>query len=245
MSQPIENLRDVVEFGAIRLGRPINHQDRQTKGPRRADLGVSAGSACVFRNDKPDAVARHQGAVGRCIKRAAANDDLGLGERQGLAWRIDEPEQIAVLRVRCELGQMHATHRQHDMQARPVECGHRTGNVGHPLPAVTWDLLPLRPRQCDKRDLGQRAGGDGVAAHLNGEWMCGIDHVGDPFPADVLGKPFDAAETADPLRQGLAHRPFDPSCIGHHALHLALGHGPGERRCFGRSGEDQEVLEHG
>ena len=245
MTQPAQHARDIMHFRARGQGGPVDHDHRQAKPARRLQFGIGAGAAGVLGHDQFYPVGLHQGAVSGFGEGAAIDDDMGLRQGQGRLRRIDKAQQIVVMRHGREIGQMLATNGQHDAARGLVERGHGGGNVGDMLPGVAGFWGPGRAGEGEERDGLGCAGGDGVMAHLGGERVGRVDHMGDGFAPQVIAQALHAAETADALGQGLAQRALDPACKRERSLYPALGQGGAKLARFGRAAEDEKVLQHG
>jgi len=245
MSDPVKDVRHIVNFVMGWTDWPVDHQDGDTKPPRRGDLCVGTCATSIFRHDQLNPVAFHKGAVCGFREWATVDNDMCLGKRQRPGGRIDQPEQVAVLRVGRKGLQMHAPHCKHDAHPRPIKCRHRARDVGHPLPIVAGYGPPFRSGQRDQRHTSPGARRNSIAAHLHGERVGCVDHVGDPGIQQVAHKALNPAKATHPLRQGRAQGPLNPPREGYCAPDLARGHRAGEFRRLGRTSEDQKVPGHG
>ena len=148
---------------------------------------------------------------------------------------------LGLCRERC---QMHSPQGQHDAPRRPAQRSDGSREIGHRLPPVAQAGLPGGARQRQQRHAGLRAGRDGVAAHLRGKRMGGIDEVRHTLVAQIPHQPGHAAEAAhahgDGLRPGLGH----PAGIRQHSAFATFGQGQRERAGFQRAAEDKDVA-HG
>ncbi len=245
MTQPAQHARHIMHFRARGQGGPVDHDHRQVKPARRLQFGIGPAAACVLGHDQFDPVRFHQGAVGSLGKGAAIDDDMGLRQRQGRLRRIDKAQQIVVLRGGREIGQMLAANGEHDAARGLVERGHSGGDIGDMLPTVAGFWGPRCTGQGQKRYGLSLAGSDSVMAHSGGEWVRGVDNMGDGFAPQVIAQPVHAAEPAHALGQGLAQGAFDPACKRERALGAALGQGAAKLARLGRAAKDEKVLQHG
>lgn len=165
------------------------------------------------------------------------------GSEQRLG-RIDEPEQVVVLRLVREIRKVHAPHGEHHALARARKRLHRPGNVRNIDPAVALLRLPRRAGERDQRHLRPCAGSHGVGAHLRGKGVGGVNDMGDARLGQVVRKPLDPAETADAQRQrlrgGIGHAP------GHRdrAVQPCIGKGAAKARAFGGAAKHEKVACH-
>lgn len=158
---------------------------------------------------------------------------------------IDEAQQVEMLRVGRELGEVHAPNRQHHARRRTIKRGHRTGNVRHAHPIVPGLRRPGRARQRHERHACSLSRDDRVAAHLFGERMGRVDEMRDLVLLEVGRQTLRAAEPAHALRQRLSqgsrHAPGERDRALESQLRRMAGKGGG----LGRSGQDQKVRGHG
>lgn len=245
MRQPVQNSIDGEHLAPVGQGGPVDHDDGQAQFPRGRDLGHSARAAGILRDDKLCPMVLHQGAVACYRKRPAIHDDLRIWQRQGRLWRIDQPKQVAMLRVRREFGQMHPAHGQHHPRCRAVQRRNRASNVPDVVPVIPRLRRPRRAAERDQRNVGLRAGCDGVAAHLCGKGMGGVHNMADPVVFQISPKPLDTAKPADPQRQGLPLGARDTAGQRQRARYAGLGQTQRQGRGFCRASKDKEVCCHG
>ena len=93
MIEPGKNLFDRRDGGDLGQRRAFQHDDRQAKGARCADLAITRLAAAVLCYDDLDAVTREQRAVLILAERAARGDVGCVGNGKG---RIDRGEGSAV-----------------------------------------------------------------------------------------------------------------------------------------------------
>ncbi len=241
MIDPAQHRGDVVHLDPVGQRRPIDHHDGQSQGARGNQLGLRAAAARILAHQQIDTFRLQQRVIGLFCERAAINDEPVVRQRDGVVGVIDEAQQIMMLGLRGEGGDVHPPQRQHDAARRPRQCRNRAGDVGYAVPAVALPGRPTGPRQRDVRNTGLLRSSDGVGAHLRSEGMRRVDQMSDARVAKVGGEPCDASEAAD------AHR---------NRLHLGRLHATGiaesradatfrQRSCegarFGRTAEDQDV----
>lgn len=239
--------QDIVGCGAfvpVGLRRTVDHDDRKTKAAGRSEFCVSPRAAGVFRHDKIDVMGLHQGCVGGLGKRAAIDDDFGLRQGQrGFRW-VHEAQEVAMLRVGREIGQMHAAHGEHDIARRTLKGRDGRADVGDVGPVIAGLRAPWRPGQRDQRHARRAGGCDGVVAHLAGERVRGVDQMGDLVGAQIGRKPLRPAKPADALRQRLTHGAIHAARETDGAAEARIGHGARQCGRLGRAAKDQEVRLH-
>lgn len=245
MIDPVQNRSHIMGLVAAGQCGSIDHDYRDSKGTGGQQLGLRAGTTRVFGNGTGDAVTAHQRKITLGGKGAAIQHDLMIGKGQRPVGRINQAQQIEMLRVGREFSQMHPPDGQKDTLRRPVQRGNGTFDVGHVGPVVLCGCLPRRAGQRDQRCAGLRAGDNGVVAHLRGKGMRRVNHVGDAVIVDVPRQPFSAAKPARALRQRLADWSRNTARQRYgagqpHAVHrVAQGCG------LGRAAQDQGVDVHG
>ncbi len=245
MMDPVEHFAGRGQLVPLWLRRAVNHDDRHVQRACCGELGISACSTGVFGDDEVDLVGLHQSLVGGFVKRSPVNDDLCVRQGQGRFGRINKAQDVAVLRVRGERGQMHSAHGEQDVAGRAVEGRDGGGDVGHVGPVVARMRAPSGPGERDHGHICGVCGGHGVVAHHRSEGMRGVDQVADLGLAQVGGQAINAPEPTDTLGQGLAHGAVDAACETDGARKASLGHGAGQCGGLKRAAKDQEVGLHG
>ena len=185
----------------------------------------------------------HQRLIARHVERPARHDDLGR-KGQGAGGVIHQPQKIAVLRLRREgVDVLTADGQENPLRGSCQRCDGGL-NVCHMCPAVTLPWHPGRTFQRDQRRAGGRASSDGIAAHLRGKGVRGVDHMGDPLGLKVGAKPRHPAKSADPHVDRLAHRRLGPPGVGVDARKPRLRDGLRHKVRLGRAAQKQDAC-HG
>ena len=240
MSQPVQNLCNIRQFGPLRQGRTVDHQHRNAQRARSVQLGACTGAARVLGYHQLNAVPLHQLQVILDGERPARDDDVAIRQRQG-ARLIDQSQQIAVLRLDRKLLKMHPADSQKDLLRRAGQRRNRALDICDVVPLIADLRLPHGAGQGRQRHAGFMTGCDGVAAHLRGKWMGCIDHMRNRAALQVAGQTVNAAKPADPHRQGLRSWIFDTTGIGIGRRDALLGQSFGQRIGLGRATKNQEV----
>lgn len=244
MIQPLQHLRHAPRFAPGCDHRPLHHHNRQAQQARGVQLGLGAGSAGILGDNDIHLVVAHQRGVCVHVKRATRDDDGVLRQGRWAGRRIDQPQDVMVLRLGCKFCKVHAAQCQHDGLRRPLQCRRRGADVGYRMPAVAGDRMPGRTGQRQQGYTRLGSGGDGIAAHLSGKRMGGIDQVGDGMRVQIPHQPRHAAKAADAhgdgLRSGLRHTPR----IRQNRMFTPFGQGMGQRAGFKGASEDKDVA-HG
>lgn len=244
MTQPLQHLGHAPHLAPGGDHGPVHHDNRQAQPARCVQLGLGTCSAGVLGHHQVHPVPAHQRGVAFLVERTARDDDGVLRQWWQGGWRIDEPQDVMVLRLEREFRELHATQRQHDDLRRSVQCGDCRAHIGHRMPAVAGARTPGRPGQRQQGHARLRGGGNGIAAHLSGKGMGGVDDVGDGVIMQILHKTCHATEAADAhgdwLRFGLA----DPAGIRQDSTLAPLGQATCQRAGFEGATKDQDIA-HG
>lgn len=240
--EPLQHLGDVPDFMPRGQRRARHHQHGQTERACCVELGLRAAATGVLAHHEVDPVRAQQGDVARLVERAARDDDRVLRQGRRLFGCIDESQDVVVLRLHGEGGQVHAAQRQqHALRCAAERCG-SSRQVGHGLPAVTGSGLPGLACQRQQGNAGLRASCDGIDAHARRKRMGGVDDVGHAFVLQMAYEAGHTAEAADAhgnrLRSGLGY----PAGIGQRGAFAAFGQGQGQRTGFGRATQDQDIV---
>ena len=241
MIDPAQHVGDVMDFRSLGQVRTVDHQDGQPQHARGGQLGLGTTSAGILADDQIDRLCAQQRCVGFHGEGTAIDDDVVVRQRDVFPRRIDEAQQIVVLRLSGEGIDMHPPQRQHHPPRRAGERGDGTGDVRNPLPAITRLRVPRGAGQREMRDADLRGGGDRVGAYLCGERVRGIHQMRDIGVAQIGYEAFDPAEAANPNRHWLRLRVRDPARIAQRGGKRALRQRGGERAGFGGAAEDQDV----
>lgn len=241
MIQPVKNYMRIMDFQPVGQSWPVDHQDRQAEPPGGDQLRLRAGAAGIFAEDQVDAMVLHQPQVAIGIEGAAIDQQMMVWQRGRHRRRIDEAQQIEMLRLGGESVRVQSAERQHDAPGGAIQRGNRAGDVGHMGPVIARFRVPGRAGQGDEGDAGLACRHDGIAAHHGGEGMSGVDQMGDAFAAQIGGQTFRSAKAADAHWHRLWAGIVDPAGIAERRLLAAFGQQAGERARFGRSAQNQDV----
>ena len=244
MTQPRHHFGDAERLGPIRNRRAVDHDNGQVQGPRRLDLGISAGAAGILGHDQINSVFLHQRTIIRRRERPARHEDMVIWKRRRAVWWIDQPQKVEMLRIRGEVLQMHPPDRQHDTGRRAIKGGHSACNIGHARPVVAVLFGPARACERKQRNAGFGTGGNCIAAHPNRKGMGRIDHMGHAISCQIVAQARHPAKAADTLRQGLASGTLHTTCKTDRSRQARLGHCRAKRGGFGCAPENQEFRCH-
>lgn len=241
MTDPRDHRVQVEGFPPFGQGWAPDHDDWQAQGARRRNLGCTAGAAGILRDDKIDPVFAHQRKIAFLREGPPCNDHVVLGKAGRRFWRVNEAQEIKVLRVGFERGKVQAADCEHDARRRAVERRDRARNVLDRGPLVTALGRPWRPCVGDQGYVGGRASRDGIRAHLPRERMGGVDHVSNVLCLQIGKEPVRAAKATDTLRQGLPDGARHASRKGYRGANPKRAQPVAEARGLGRPAQDQQV----
>lgn len=245
MMQPRQDFGNINRLFAGGKIRPVYHHNWDVQSACRQQFGASAVATGVFGNDTADAVCAHQRQIILSRKRPTINHRNMVGEGQRHAWRINEAQQIEVLRVWRKLAQVHTPHGQHDAFVGYIQGGNRGRDIRHIDPVVALLDLPRRARKGDQRDVHRLARLNRIAAHLGGKGMGGIDQMRYGIVTDILDQALDTAETANALWQRVAGRARNTARQRNSARLSRLAERFAQGGRLGCTAKDQGVWAHG
>mmetsp|Transcript_29006 Transcript_29006/g.55661 ORF Transcript_29006/g.55661 Transcript_29006/m.55661 type:complete len:246 (+) Transcript_29006:2163-2900(+) len=244
MINPVHHLGHAIRLRPRGDHGTVDHDHRQVQGTRGLDFGIGPGAAGILGHHQINAVLRHQRAVIRGGERPARHQHMVIGKGRRDLGRVNEAQQIEMLRIGREVLQMHPPYGQHHAGRWSVQCAHGTGNIGHVGPIIA---RLSAPRCADQRDQGYarlRTGLHRIAAHLGGKRVGRIDHMSDLFCAHIRHQPLHTAKAAHPLRQWLPLWARHAPGKAHNAAQPHLCGSIGKGRRLKRAPEDQEVRLH-
>ena len=230
------HFRPVWEIGAI------DHQDCQAKGAGSVEFGAGTGSARVLRDDEVDIVVAHQIEVVSLVERATGDNGGVFGQRDQFNGRVDETQEEMVLRCLSEKRDVLATDGEKDpLGGFFAQIFRHCFDIGEILPVVAVSGHPRGAGKGGEMDTGFAGGGDGISAHTSGEWMGGVDQMGDLVFFDISGQAVCAAKTSPSHGDRLRDRVVDATGIAERRGDSRFGNALGQCAGFGRAAKDQEV----
>lgn len=241
---PVQNGLGRCDLGSVGQSGSVDHDDRNTQGAGRVDLGLSPLPARVLTDNRVDAMFPKQRRIARDLKRPARDDHPMFAQCGGLFGHIDQTQHIVVLRLHGKGVHMQAPQRQHHASGRPVERGNRAFNIGHMLPRVTLLRLPRRAGQRDQRRPGFLAGGMCIPAHLGCKRMRGINDMADVMVPNVAHQTFNTAKPAFAGRHRLRPWRGNPTGIAKDCRQATTCNKLGKRAGLGRAAKNEEVRLH-
>ena len=229
MSNPVQHRSHRPGALALRQRRALHHHHGQAQGACGIELAARGLAACVLGHQPFDAVRAQQGLVIGRAERTAPQHHRGVGQGQaaGLG-RIDQAQQIVVLRLARKGRKLLAAHGQKHPGGCLGQGGSGGLHVGHVDPGVAGTGLPGLALQRQQRRAGGGAGLAGIAAHLRGKRMGGIDHMADGLPAQELRQALRAAKASHAGGQGLGHGRLRDARIREHGGNAGAVQGLGQ-----------------
>ena len=240
MIQPFQDLGGRVDCRPVGHGRPINHEDRDTKVAGCVQLGAGAIATGVFGDDDFNIFYYHKVAVGRESEGPSADNscDIQKGQFAGL---VDEAQKVVMLRFCGEWFKVLPTDREENAGWGVGQGGDSSLDGGDVAPNVAFDRGPWQAVQGNQGGFGGVAGGDGVKAHHGGEGVGGVDDMGDLVGFQVVDQAVNTAETADALRQWLRGGGIGAAGVGIGGVDFGVGQGFGEQVRLGCAAKQQDA----
>ncbi len=242
---PRHNVFRVGHFGPRRQHRSVDHQNRKAKRARRLQLGLRPAAARVFRYNQLNLMALQQGGVVRHVERPSRDDNVVLGQGWRLLRRVDKPQHVVMLRLCGKPCNLHPTNRQKNPLCGAIQSVQCAVHVRNALPLITvlWD--PSVAHQGQQRHARCLARRKSISAHLIRKGMGRVHQMRHGVVPQVRGETLDAAKPADPHRDRLRLRRFNPTGIGQHRRHPGVSDTPRQSRRLGGAAQDQKVRSHG
>jgi len=222
MTEPAQNIRDAFDFFPRGNQGTAHHHHRQSEIARGLDLGVRRIAAGIARDHDVDAMIDQDRAVAGESEWSTRHDDFRIPQRQRPARRIDQPDQIEMLRMRGEQLEMLPPDAEKYPARRRAQGISRRGDVVNFDPAIGRHALPGSPLKRQQWHIGHNTGRGRVRTDLSRERVGGIDDAHDFFRTDIVDQAIDAAKTADAPGNRRQRRIFGAAGIGQHRIEVRL-----------------------
>lgn len=222
MTEPAHHIGNGFNFIPYGNRGPADHHHRQTEIARGLDLrgrGIAAG---VSGHHDFDAVVLQQRVVTGAVERSARHDHLGAGQWQRAARRIDQPDQILMLRMSGELVEGLSPDPEKYPARRRAERFGRRREIVDLDPVIAGLALPCRTLKRQQRHGGDGARRDRVGAHLRGERVSGVDDTRDLLRSKVMLQAIDATEAAYTPRDRRRPRIFGAAGVGQYRIDAGI-----------------------
>lgn len=220
MTEPVQDLGDRFDHFPRRYERPADHHHGQCEIPRRFDLGQGGFSSGIPGGDNVGTEGLKHGPIAGIVERPARHDHLGVGKRQWVGLRIDQPDQVTMLLVRGERLQMLPANAKEHAACLRSQSLRRCGDIIDLDPAVARRALPGRTLQRQQRHCGAFASRNRIRTYLSCEWMRGIDDAVDILGTNVVHEAGNAAKAADTPGNRRRQRIFRAAGIGQHRIDM-------------------------
>lgn len=220
---------------------PVDHHHRQTQPARGKELCLGPAAAGVFGDNPADAMTVEKAQVVILSERPARNHRLCIGQRQRSLGRIDEAQQVVVLRLCGEGPERLLADGEENPGGRIGQGGDGGLCIGHKTPDIARPRPPGRTLEGEKRHARCLARRDGIPAHPGGERVGRVDKVRDAFGAKAIGKPLGATEATDARGQRLGNGRAGTPGVGKDRVHAGGGQRAGKLRGFARTAEKKDA----
>jgi len=178
-----------------------DHVNLQAALPRGLDLGVSGAATGVLCEDALNVVRTEKRRIILRSKRAARGDNRCVRKAGRRGDRIDDADDVAMLRSRAKCGKRTPAQRRENSLRSFWKCRDRSLDARMLLPIITDRVDPCRTLDGEQRNAGFGNRSDRVVAHLRREGMRSVDQESNVFSPQIFGKANDAAEPAGASRQ--------------------------------------------
>ena len=238
--EPVQRLGHGRGDGSRRQRWALDQQHRQVQGACGQQLGLAPFAARVFGHHPLDAVGAQQRQIAFQRVGAALHH-----HRAALRWHckpwLDDAQQIPVRGALQERLHVLPPDGQKDAAWRGWQCDQGSVEVGRAMPAVARLGTPRRALQRQQRHASLCAGFDGMAAHLRGKRVGGVDHVRDALLAQIGRQPLGSAEAAYAGGQRLCDRLRGAPGVGERRRHARSGQRVRQLRGFGSAPKQEDV----
>lgn len=244
MTQPAHDLRWAVHLPSGRHGGAIDHDHGQPQAAGSHQFRFRAAASCILADDNLDGMVAHQGYIAFGSEGSTIDNQAVAGQRWSRFRRVDEAQQVVVLRLRCKGLHMHPAERQHYIAGRASQRRDRRIDALGMGPAITGDRRPGRTGEGDMCNARKVRSFDGMGAHRRGKGVGGVDKVRHAMVPQVISQPGDAPKAADPYRYGLRAGRSRTACITERRVRARLCQQSGKSAGF-RGSAQQEHVWHG
>ena len=203
-SRYIRHVRAIEDCG-VQLWRPLDHDNRQAKPPRRFDLAVTSVAAGVLGNHSADTVFLQHADLFIQRKGAARRNVASIRHLQRRLYRINAANEIAVLGCGLERKKFLPAEPQKHSLAFNAERDNSLFDGIDPLPFVIRLALPGGARKCYKRNFGKSRRLHGIGGNPRRIGMGGVDQNIEIPGADEIRQTRSTAEPATAHRHRLFH----------------------------------------
>lgn len=237
MIQPSHHFGHGPHHASLGQGGAVDHDHRQAQDTRRDQLGLGPHAARILGDDMADPMRAQKLLIVHGGKRPARQNHRAIWQRR-LFGRIDQPQQI-VMRAGGKSAKVLLANRQENPRRDLGQRGNRGIDINHMQPSVARLCAPFRALQANQPNPRNRAGRNGIAAHLTCKGMGCIDHCADLLGPQVIDQALYATKAANPRWQGLGDGGLGAPRIGKHRIGPNFGEGAGQRAGLAGAAKDK------
>ena len=241
MTKPVHHSMHTRRNLPCRQSGAVDHDDRQPQHTGRMDFGHGPETPAVFCNNSVYLVRPEHVKILRSLKWAARNNRGNMRQRQRSLRRVDQTQQIMVLWLRGELGQMLAPYCQKDPHSLSRQRTRRAFDIWHRSPPIPDIGLPCRSLQRNQRHASLRSGLHSVGTHLGSERVRRIDQMADTLRPQIFCQPSYSAKSSRSCWQRLDLWMCHPASIRQNSGQPGQIHSLGKRAGLGRSAQNKDI----
>ena len=191
----MENLFGGLNRAVAGAQRALHQDHRQSQSAGRRKLGIGPFPTGILGDEPVDTVLTHSNNLVVALEWAAPGNNLDVAQLGRDVRRIDDADDIVVLRLFREWRQRLAADRQKNTLGTIRQGSGGGFDVCHKSPTIAGDRCPRGPFKRDQRYACQFGGGGGVGADARGEGVGGVDQCRNAPGAKIRCKPFKPAKT--------------------------------------------------
>ena len=241
MIEPVDHIRQFRKDAARRHRGPVDQNDQKAQIAGGGQLCCGTGTTGILGHDQINVMRAHQGPVADHIKGTAGHMDLSLRQRQRPVGRVDKAQQVMMLGPRCKNVEVLFADGQKHPCGAVRQFRHGGFGVRYRTPVIARPGAPRCPFERGQPHLRFSAGDHRIAAHLGGEWMGCIDHMGDPVITQISRQTRWSAKPAHAHGQGLGHGGRCPTRVREHRISATISQAPCKGRGFAGATQDEDA----
>lgn len=222
--------------------RALNHDHREAERAGSFYLGHSGIAARVLCQNSLDAMFPKQPNVVLRRERAARLNEDYIWKFEGRRRQVYQPYDIGMLWRGLQFSKGEAPNPAEDDARFLSQSGNSRSHVWDAGPIVTGLPFPCWALHSEKGCACDRSSFDGVAAHLGGKGVGGVDQDIDTLFPQITDKPFNAAEPAASCGNRLGLRRGSPARKGKGGIETAVeSEQPRQRARFRGAAEEKNA----
>ena len=217
----------------------VNRKSQRTRGVNFRDCGVTAR---IFGEHDGDAMLLEEFDIIVERERPSRGQHRGVRQRQIFSQRIDNPQNIMMLRRGPQRIKRQAPKSGKDAHRQRGQGGNGSFDTVKSAPSISGLLNPRQTFKSDQRHASGLAGGNGIGTHDGGERMRRVDDEFNVFSPEVRREPSSAAEPAHANRNRQSDWLMCTSSKGDGDVKAAVTGQPlGQQARFRRAAEQQHA----